>query len=55
LSWLLGCVLIYSALFCIGEICFGRYGTGFLLGALSIVCAVVISRLMPKSSEWQAN
>jgi hypothetical protein len=45
-------VLIYSALFCIGEICFGRYGQGLLLGCISIVCAIVISRLMPKASEW---
>jgi Na+/proline symporter len=55
LSWLLGCVLIYSALFCIGEFCFGRYQAGFILGTVSIACGVVISRLMPKANEWQAN
>ncbi len=54
-SWLLGCVLIYSTLFCIGELCFGRYRVGFLLAAVAIVCGFAISRLMPKPAEWQAN
>jgi hypothetical protein len=55
LSWLLGCVLIYSALFCIGEICFGRYQAGFLLAVLAIACAWFMSRLMPKPTEWRAD
>jgi hypothetical protein len=54
-NWLLGCVLIYSALFSIGELCFGRYQAGFLLAVLAVVCAVAISRLMPKPAEWQAR
>src|SRR5713226_1923914 len=28
LSWVFGCVLIYSALFCIGKLCFGLYREG---------------------------
>jgi hypothetical protein len=55
LSWLLGCILIYSALFCIGEICFGRYQMSVILGTVTIVCGVIVSRLMPKPAEWQSN
>src|SRR5258708_1754721 len=36
-SWLLGCLFIYSTLFCIGEWCFGRYQLGFLLAGLAVV------------------
>src|SRR5258708_31711834 len=32
LSWLIGCVLVYSTLFSIGQLCFGRMGPGLLLG-----------------------
>jgi SSS family solute:Na+ symporter len=55
LNWLLGCILIYSALFCIGEICFGRYRASLILGIVAGACGVVISRLMPKPTEWQLN
>jgi len=55
LSWLLGCILIYSALFCIGELCFGRYGAGLAFAAAAVVCGWAISRLMPKANEWQIN
>ena len=54
LSWLLGCILIYSALFSIGELCFGRFGLGTLFALVAIVSALAISRLMPKANEWQA-
>ena len=55
LSWILGCILIYSALFSIGKFCFGFYLQGLLLAVLAIASALVISRLMPKPAEWQAN
>src|ERR1700694_1553754 len=55
LCWILGCVLIYSSLFCIGELCFGRYQVGFVLAIVAIACGVAISRLIPKPAEWQAN
>ena len=55
LSWILGCVLIYSALFSIGKLCFGFYTEGLLLAVLAIASALAISRLMPKPAEWQAN
>jgi solute:Na+ symporter, SSS family len=55
LSWILGCVLIYSALFGIGKLCFGLYQEGLLLAVLAIASALVLSRLMPKPADWQAN
>jgi Na+/proline symporter len=55
LSWILGCILIYSALFGIGKLCFGFYLEGLLLAVLAIASAVAISRLMPKPAEWQAH
>src|SRR6266851_5599397 len=54
-SLLLGCVLIYSALFCIGEWCFGGYQEGFFLAIVAMICGLAISRLMPKSAEWRTN
>jgi SSS family solute:Na+ symporter len=55
LSWLLGCILIYAALFCIGEFCFGRYRAGFVLAIVTAMCAFAISRLMPRPVEWQSR
>ncbi len=55
LSWIIGCILIYSALFSIGKLCFGFYLEGLLLAVLAIASAFAISRLMPKPAEWQAN
>jgi hypothetical protein len=43
-SWILGCVMVYSALFATGEICFGRYAKGIGLFALSAVCAAGLYR-----------
>jgi SSS family solute:Na+ symporter len=44
ISWILGCVMVYSALFAIGDICFGRYAVGTGLFALSAVCAAGLYR-----------
>src|SRR3989440_1010186 len=55
LSWLLGCILIYAALFCIREFCFGRYRAGFVLAIVTAMCALAISRLMPRPVEWQSR
>ncbi len=54
-SWLLGCVFIYSTLFCIGEWCFGRYRRGLLLAGLAVVSGAAISWLMPKPAEWRTD
>jgi SSS family solute:Na+ symporter len=55
LSWVLGCALVYSMLFCIGQLCFGRYQAGAALGLVAVACGVAIFLLMPKSETWRAN
>ena len=44
LAWLLGCAMVYAALFGIGDICLNRVVQGVLLLAVSAVCAVVLYR-----------
>jgi SSS family solute:Na+ symporter len=53
LSWIVGCVLVYSTLFSIGEICFGRYPAGAALGVVAVACGITIWRLMPDAAKWQ--
>jgi Na+/proline symporter len=55
LSWLLGCVMVYTMLACIGQICFGRYSSAGILGAVAAVSALAISRSMPKPNEWHVD
>ncbi|HLW97695.1 MAG TPA: sodium:solute symporter family protein [Candidatus Acidoferrales bacterium] len=43
-SWILGCVMVYAALFATGEICFGRYELGIGLFVLAGICAVLLYR-----------
>jgi len=44
LAWLLGCAMVYAALFGIGKLCFGQIGVGIgLLGAASL-CAILLYR-----------
>jgi SSS family solute:Na+ symporter len=53
ISWIVGCVLVYSTLFAIGELCFGRFAMGGALALVATICGVVIWRLMPESADWQ--
>jgi solute:Na+ symporter, SSS family len=55
LSWLTGCIFVYSALFSIGQLCFGRMGPGLFLGLVSVASGVALYRLMPKPAEWQIS
>jgi Na+/proline symporter len=43
-AWLLGCAMVYAALFGIGKFCFGRVAAGAALLALATVCAVLLYR-----------
>jgi SSS family solute:Na+ symporter len=54
-SWLIGCVFVYTALFSIGQICFGRYASGLILGLVSISSGVALYRLMPKPNECRVT
>jgi len=55
LSWILGCVMVYSMLACIGQICFGRYSTAGIMGVVAVISAIAISRSMPKPNEWHVD
>jgi Na+/proline symporter len=44
LAWLLGCAMVYAALFGIGKICLGESASGLVLLAVSGVCAVLLYR-----------
>ncbi|HKM65624.1 MAG TPA: sodium:solute symporter family protein [Candidatus Acidoferrum sp.] len=54
-SWLIGCVFVYTALFSIGQFCFGRLGSGLILGLVCAASGVALYRLMPKPTEWRVS
>ena len=51
LSWSLGCLSIYTALFAVGSFLYGRTGRGFLLCAVAIVAGVILSRLWREDED----
>jgi Na+/proline symporter len=55
LSWALGCGMVYLALFGSGKMLLGKLGFGFVLLVLAAVCAMLLSRLMPRAAEWRAD
>src|SRR6266581_4841299 len=55
LSWALGCAMVYLALFGSGKMLLGKIGFGFVLLVLAAICAVLLSRLMPRAHEWSAD
>jgi len=44
LLWVLGCAMVYAALFGVGKLCFGQIGTGSLLMGLATVCGLLLYR-----------
>ena len=44
LAWMLGCAMVYAALFGVGKICFGNIAVGSLLLGLAAVCAGLLYR-----------
>jgi len=54
-SWLIGCVFVYTALFSIGQLCFGQLGLGVFFGLVCVASGVALYRLMPKPGEWQIS
>lgn len=48
LGFLLGVVLVYASLFGIGKLALGETGAGLALGALAVVAALVIARVLPR-------
>jgi Na+/proline symporter len=54
-SWLSGCIFVYTALFTIGQLCFGRIASAVLLGLVCAASGMALYRLMPKPSDWRAS
>lgn len=52
-NWILGCVLIYGALFGIGKLCFKQWLPGAVWLALAGVAAALISRNLSRT-DWRA-
>ena len=44
LAWVLGCAMVYAALFGIGRVCLGETASGIALLAMSSVCAALLHR-----------
>jgi len=55
LSWALGCGMVYTALFGSGKMLLGRLGLGFVLLVFAVICAALLSRLMPRANEWTVD
>lgn len=49
--WLLGCAMVYGALFGAGKLLLHDWTTGFLLCVMGIVCAWIISRVLSRESQ----
>ncbi|HTA60345.1 MAG TPA: hypothetical protein VK805_19480, partial [Candidatus Baltobacteraceae bacterium] len=54
-SWLIGCIFVYTALFSIGQLCFGQFGLGLFFALVCVASGVALYRLMPKPGEWQIS
>lgn len=55
LSWLLGCAMVYAALFGIGELCFGRMAQGLLLLGIAVICAWLIYGAISRTASEGAE
>jgi SSS family solute:Na+ symporter len=44
LAWVLGCAMVYAALFGVGKLCFGQILAGLVLLGLAAVCAALLYR-----------
>jgi solute:Na+ symporter, SSS family len=52
--WLLGCVMIYCALFGVGKLLLLHYGIGIVLVAVSTLCAWRMAKELSRPAEWSA-
>ncbi|MBZ5527345.1 MAG: Na+:solute symporter [Acidobacteriia bacterium] len=51
LSWVLGCAMVYAALFGIGELCFQRWGFGLALLAVSAAAAFLVNAAIQRTAR----
>ena len=55
-AWLLGCAMVYAALFGIGKLCFGRIASGVLLLVLAPICAgLIYAHISHPSGGFEAS
>jgi Na+/proline symporter len=55
LGWVLGCLLVYSALFGTGSFLYGRTGTGMVWLAAFVVSVIGLSRVLPRMLRATAD
>ena len=48
LGWVLGCLLVYSALFGVGSALYGRWPQALLWGVAGLISAAGLARLLPR-------
>ena len=53
LSWVLGCSMVYAALFGVGKIILHQPGVGAVLCVVSVICAVLLYRDIQRG--WGEN
>jgi len=51
-AWLLGCAMVYSALFAVGSFCLAKPGLGIALAAVAVACAALVGREIARQS-WR--
>ena len=51
LSWSLGCLAVYAALFATGSFLYGQTGRGFALAAIAVAAGAALSRLWRKNGQ----
>ena len=51
LSWALGCMTVYAALFATGSLLYGRTGRGLVLAGIAVMCGIALARLMSRSEK----
>ena len=55
LNWVLGCAMVYAALFGIGKLCFRQWGAGAGLLLVGVACAYLIYRDISRNSWSHAD
>jgi solute:Na+ symporter, SSS family len=52
LAWFLGCLAVYAALFAIGYLLYGRPEIGLVCGAIAVISAYILRRVIPRVGFW---
>jgi SSS family solute:Na+ symporter len=53
LGWLAGSIMIWSALFTVGNVLYGRRGMAMVLAVIAVVCAVIVVWVMRR--QWPSD